>query len=144
MSKILYTAHATVTGGRGDGHGTTHDGTLAVDLRLPAELGGQGGGTNPEQLFAIGYAACFEGAIGAVARRLKVETGDVSIVSRVNLHPTPERGFGLSVAMDVTIPQVADAAQAKEIVQAAHAVCPYSNATKGNIEVVFTANGEPV
>ncbi len=144
MSKILYTATATVTGGRGEGHGTTSDGALAVDLRLPTELGGEGGGTNPEQLFAVGYAACFEGAVGAVARRLKVDAGDVTITSHVNLHPTPERGFGLSVAMDVTIPQAQDAAQAKQIVEAAHAVCPYSNATKGNIDVTFTANGEPV
>jgi osmotically inducible protein OsmC len=144
MAKTLYTAQATVTGGRGEGHGKTTDGALEVDLRLPSEMGGQGGGTNPEQLFAIGYAACFEGAIGVVARRHKVETGDVSVESKVSLHPTPEGGFGLSVAMDVTIPQAADADQAKEIVAAAHQVCPYSNATRGNIDVTFTANGEAV
>jgi len=144
MSKILYTAQATVSGGRGEGHGETTDGALSVDLRLPPEMGGQGGGTNPEQLFAVGYAACFEGALGAVARRTKADLGDVSITSQVNLHPTPERGFALSVAMDVTIPGVADASEAAELVRAAHGVCPYSNATRGNIDVTFTANGEPV
>jgi len=144
MSKILYTAQATVAGGRLEGRGETSDGALSVDLRLPPELGGQGGGTNPEQLFAVGFAACFESAIGAVARRMKVETGDVAIDSRVHLHPTPERGFAVSVEMDVTIPQAADAAQAKAIVEAAHAVCPYSNATRGNIDVTLTANGEAI
>ncbi|MTD45759.1 Ohr family peroxiredoxin [Conexibacter sp. W3-3-2] len=144
MSKILYTAQATVSGGRGDGHGETSDGALAVDLRMPAELGGEGGGTNPEQLFAIGFAACFEGALGAVARRTKAELGDVSITSRVNLHPTPERSFALSVEMDVTLPGVPDAAAAADIVRAAHEVCPYSNATRGNIDVTFTANGAAV
>jgi len=143
MTKILYTAEATVTGGRIEGHGRTSDGALEVDIRLPEQLGGPGGGTNPEQLFAVGFGSCFESAIGVVGRRMKVETGDVSVTTRVNLLPTPERGFGLSVAMDVTIPQ-ADAAQAKEIVQAAHKVCPYSNATRGNIDVELTANGEPV
>lgn len=142
MSKILYTAQATVSGGRGDGHGETTDGALAVDLRLPPEMGGQGGGTNPEQLFAVGYAACFEGALGAVARRTKTELGDVSITSKVNLHPTEERGFKLSVELDVTLPGVQDAAAAAEIVRAAHGVCPYSNATRGNIDVTLTANGE--
>jgi Ohr subfamily peroxiredoxin len=141
MTKILYTAEATVTGGRMEGHGRTSDGALEVDLRLPEQLGGSGGGTNPEQLFAIGFASCFESALGVVGRRMTVETGDVTVTSRVNLLPTPERGFGLSVAMDVTIPQ-ADVAQAKELVAAAHAVCPYSNATRGNIDVEFTANGE--
>ena len=139
--KTLYTAEATVTGGRAEGHGKTSDGALEVDMRLPEGLGGQGGGTNPEQLFAVGYAACFEGAIGAVARRFKAETGDVTIDSKVHLHPTPERGFKLSVELHVQLPQV-EQAQAKEIVEAAHAVCPYSNATRGNIDVVLTANGE--
>ena len=141
MTKILYTAEATVTGGRMEGHGRTSDGALEVDLRLPEQLGGSGGGTNPEQLFAIGFASCFESAIGVVGRRMKIETGDVTVTSRVNLLPTPERGFGLSVALDVTVPQ-ADVAQAKELVAAAHAVCPYSNATRGNIDVDLTANGE--
>ena len=144
MAKTLYTAEATDTGGRDKGHGKSTDGALEVDLRLPTEMGGQGGGTNPEQLFAVGYAACFEGALGAVARRLKVETGDASIDSKVSLHPNDERGFFLSVSLDVTLPSIEDAAQAVEIVAAAHQVCPYSNATRGNIEVALTANGQPV
>jgi Ohr subfamily peroxiredoxin len=143
MAKMLYTAEANVTGGRADGHGTTTDGALEVDLRLPAEMGGQGGGTNPEQLFAVGYAACFEGAIGAVARRQKLEAGDVSIDSKVSLHSNDSRGFDLSVQLDVTLPSVEDDA-AVELVKAAHQVCPYSSATRGNIPVTLTANGQPV
>ena len=136
--------------GRGDGHRRsrrgprkTTDGALEVDLRLPTEMGGQGGGTNPEQLFAVGYAACFEGALGAVARRTKAETGDVSIDSKVSLHPNESRGFDLSVQLDVSLPSVEDDA-AVELVKAAHQVCPYSNATRGNIPVTLTANGQPV
>ena len=143
MAKTLYTAEAHVTGGRDKGHGKTSDGVLEVDLRLPTEMGGQGGGTNPEQLFAVGYAACFEGALGAVARRAKVETGDAVIDSKVSLHPNEARGFDLSVQLDVTLPSV-DAEQAVELVKAAHQVCPYSNATRGNIPVTLTANGQPV
>jgi Ohr subfamily peroxiredoxin len=141
--KILYTAAATVTGGRIEGHGRTADGALEVDLRLPPELGGQGGGTNPEQLFAIGFASCFESAIGAVARRMRLEPEDVKIDSRVNLHPTPARGFKLSVLLIVTMSGV-EGEQAKELVEAAHFVCPYSNATRGNLDVSITVNGEPV
>jgi Ohr subfamily peroxiredoxin len=140
----LYTAEATVTGGRRNGHGVTADGELDVQLRSPTELGGEGGGTNPEQLFAVGFAACFEGALGAVARRERTELGDVSIDSRVSLLPGPERTFKLAVEMDVTLPDVSDPDQAARIVAAAHQVCPYSNATRGNIGVALTANGQPV
>src|SRR3954453_18457264 len=98
--KILYTAAAHVTGGRIEGHGKTTDGALEVDLRLPPELGGQGGGTNPEQLVAIGFASCFESAIGAVARRIRAEPQDVAIDSRVNLDPGPGRGFKLGRGRD--------------------------------------------
>jgi osmotically inducible protein OsmC len=144
MPNPIYTAEAHVTGGRADGHGKTGDGALEVDLRLPTEMGGQGGGTNPEQLFAVGYAACFEGALGVVARRAKVDTGDVGIDSRVSLSPDGKGGFLLSVGLDVTLPSVEDAAQAVELVHGAHQVCPYSNATRGNIEVALTANGQSV
>ncbi|HEY1590412.1 MAG TPA: organic hydroperoxide resistance protein [Solirubrobacteraceae bacterium] len=144
MAKPLYTAEATVTGGRADGHGRTNDGELDLQLRLPKELGGNADGTNPEQLFAVGYAACFEGAIGVVGRRERAEVGDVSIDSRVSLLPTEERGFKLAVELDVSLPQVADPEQAKQIVAAAHKVCPYSVATRGNIDVTLTANGEPL
>jgi Ohr subfamily peroxiredoxin len=143
MGKVIYTAEAHVTGGRAEGHGRTSDGELEVDLRLPAEMGGQGDGTNPEQLFAVGYAACFEGAIGAVARRLDQEVGDVAIDSKVSLNPGPERTFVLSVELDVTLPSVAGDA-AVELVREAHKVCPYSNATRGNVDVKLTANGASV
>lgn len=144
MAKVLYTAEATVTGGRADGHGTTTDGALEVDLALPAEMGGEGGGTNPEQLFAVGYAACFEGAVAVAARRAKVETGEISIGSHVTLTPTSSGGFALGVALDVSLPAVDGPGEAAELVKAAHQVCPYSNATRGNIEVALTANGESV
>jgi osmotically inducible protein OsmC len=144
MAKVLYTAEAHVTGGRAEGHGKTSDGQLEVDLRLPKEMGGQGDGTNPEELFAVGWAACFEGALGAIARREKEDLGDVAIDSKVSLLPTDERGFKLAAELDVTLGGVADAARAVEIVHAAHYVCPYSNATRGNVDVVLTANGEPV
>jgi osmotically inducible protein OsmC len=144
MADALYTAEATVTGGRAEGHGQTSDGQLDVQLRPPAEMGGDGSGTNPEQLFAVGYAACFESALGVVARRERVELGDVSIDSRVSLIPTKERGFAIGVGLDVSLPDVDDAEQAVRIVAAAHQVCPYSNATRGNIEVALTANGQPV
>jgi Ohr subfamily peroxiredoxin len=144
MARVLYTAEATVTGGRQNGHGRTNDGALDVQLRSPKEMGGEGGGTNPEQLFAVGYAACFESALGVVGRRERAEVGDVSIDSRVSLLPTAERGFILAVELDVTLPQVRDPGQAARIVAAAHHVCPYSNATRGNIDVTLTANGHAV
>ena len=144
MARVLYTAEATVTGGRANGHGRTNDGTLDVQLRSPKEMGGEGGGTNPEQLFAVGYAACFESALGVVGRRERAEVGDVSIDSRVSLLPTKERGFILAVELDVTLPQVRDRGQAARLVAAAHQVCPYSNATRGNIGVTLTANGHAV
>jgi osmotically inducible protein OsmC len=143
MANKLYTAKAHVTGGRAEGHGVSSDGALEVDLRVPLEMGGPGGGTNPEQLFAIGYASCFESALGVVARRAKAESGDVAIDSEVSLSPDGKGGFVLSVALDVTLPSVAGDA-AVELVRAAHEVCPYSNATRGNIEVALTANGAPV
>jgi osmotically inducible protein OsmC len=142
--KVLYTAEAHVTGGRMAGHGRTTDGALEVDLRIPTELGGEGGGTNPEQLFAVGFAACFESAITTVARRRKLEAGDVEIDSKVMLIPTEERGFGIAVELAVVLPSVEDEDEAAELVRAAHKVCPYSNATRGNIDVQLTANGAPV
>ena len=144
MAKVLYTAEATVTGGRDEGHGTTTDGKLDVRLRRPTEMGGDGEGTNPEQLFAVGYAACFEGALRLVGRREKIETGDASIDSKVSLVTTEERGFTVAVELDVTLPQVSNPEEAVRIVAGAHKVCPYSNATRGNVEVKLTANGQPV
>ncbi len=141
--KVLYTAEAEVTGGRDEGHGRTSDGALEVDIRVPKELGGPGGGTNPEQLFAVGFASCFESAMKVVAARKKLDVSDVKIDSKVMLIPTEERGFGIAAELDVTVPSM-DAEGAEEIVRAAHKVCPYSNATRGNIDVAFTANGEKV
>jgi Ohr subfamily peroxiredoxin len=143
MAKVLYTAHATVTGGR-DGHGRSADGELDVTMRVPKEIGGTGGGTNPEELFAVGYAACFESAIGGVARRLHVDAGEVTIESAVSLLPTGDGGFTLSVVLDATLPSVPDRETAAELVRAAHQVCPYSNATRGNIAVDLLLDGEPV
>ena len=144
MTKALYTAEAHVTGGRVAGHGRTSDGMLEVDLRLPTEMGGQGGGTNPEELFAVGYAACFEGALGTVARRAKQEVGDVAIDSKVSLVTTEDRAFTVAVELHVSLPSVDDPQQAVELVRAAHRVCPYSNATRGNIDVTLSANGQAV
>jgi osmotically inducible protein OsmC len=140
MAKILYTAQAHVTGGS-SGHGRTSDGELEVDLRLPKEMGGSGGGTNPEQLFAIGYAACFESALAAVARRRHIEAGEVSIDSDVSLLPTGDGGYRLAVSLDVSLPSVTDDQTAAELVRGAHEVCPYSNATRGNIDVELLLAG---
>jgi Ohr subfamily peroxiredoxin len=137
---VIYTAEANVTGGRLLGHGKTSDGELEVDLRPP----GEGGGTNPEQLFAVGYAACFEGALQAVSRRQKLEPTDITIDSKVSLVTAEERTFTIAVELDVQIPLITDSAEAVELVAAAHKVCPYSNATRGNIDVTLTANGQPV
>jgi osmotically inducible protein OsmC len=142
--KGIYTAEAHVTGGRAEGHGRTSDAALDVDLRVPEQMGGPGGGTNPEQLFAVGYAACFESALGVAARRQKQEAGDVEIESKVTLVPTEDRAFKLAVELAVSLPSVADADVAVALVRAAHQVCPYSNATRGNIEVALTANGRDV
>jgi Ohr subfamily peroxiredoxin len=144
VAKTLYTAQATVTGGRADGHGVTSDGQLDVHLRPPVETGGDGKGTNPEELFAVGYAACFEGALSAVSRRERVEPGDVSIDSQVSLVTAENRAFTIAAALHVTLPDVDDPDLAKKLVSEAHKVCPYSNATRGNIAVELTANGEPV
>jgi lipoyl-dependent peroxiredoxin len=143
MGRVIYTAEAHVTGGRIAGHGRTSDGVLEVDIRPPAEAGGEGGGTNPEQLFAVGYAACFESALAAVARRKKLEVGDVEIDSKVMLVTAEERTFTIAVELAVTLPSV-EGEDAVDLVRAAHKVCPYSNATRGNIEVTLTANGAAV
>jgi osmotically inducible protein OsmC len=141
--KVLYTAEATVTGGRDEGHARTSDGALDVQLRTPSELGGQGGGTNPEQLFAAGYAACFESALKTVARGRDANADDVSIDSKVSLGPGEDRSFILAVQLDVTLSQLSGD-DAADLVRAAHQVCPYSNATRGNIDVALSVNGEPL
>jgi osmotically inducible protein OsmC len=144
MAKVLYTAEAHVKGGRDDGHGRSMDGELEVDLRSPKQLGGPGGGTNPEELFAVGYAACFASSLQAVARRKNIELSNVTIDSKVNLFASAGRKYNVGVELDVTMPSVDEAGAAVDLVSAAHEVCPYSNATRGNIEVALTANGQPV
>lgn len=135
LNKPLYTAAATVTGGR-DGHGRSSDGFLDLDIRPPAELGGAGGGTNPEQLFAMGFAACFQSAMSVVGRRMKVDTSESEVTGRVTIGTIEGNAFGLAVELDVHIPGV-DAATADNVIQRAHEVCPYSNATRGNIVVTL-------
>lgn len=134
LDKVLYTAHATATGGR-EGKAASNDGKLSVALSTPKELGGAGGdGTNPEQLFAAGYAACFIGAMKAVGGKMKIAVpADVSIDSEVGIGPIPA-GFGIQVKMSIKLPGM-DRAVAEQLVAAAHQVCPYSNATRGNIDV---------
>ena len=137
IEKIIYTAHATSTGGR-EGTSKSSDGVLDVKLTTPTELGGNGAvGTNPEQLFAAGYSACFIGAMKHVAMMQKITLpADTSIKADVGIGPIPA-GFSIQVAMTVTIPGMERAA-AEKLVQEAHGVCPYSNATRGNIDVTLT------
>jgi Ohr subfamily peroxiredoxin len=142
--RVIYTAQAHVTGGRVAGHGRSSDGALEVDIRAPVEMGGSGGGTNPEQLFAVGYAACFESALGAAGRRRKQEVADVAIDATVMLIPTEDRRYKLAVALAVSLPSVGDLDEAVELVRAADRLCPYSNATRGNVEVSLTVNGRDV
>ncbi|TPL74668.1 organic hydroperoxide resistance protein [Mesorhizobium sp. B2-3-13] len=131
----LYTTQAHVTGGRA-GHGETSDGLLKVDLAMPKELGGPGGATNPEQLFAIGYAACFESAVRFVARKQKLPLEDAAVTATVSLLPNGE-GFRLGVALAAETKGL-DQAAAEALVSAAHQVCPYSNAIRGNVEVALS------
>ena len=136
IEKVLYTAHATSTGGR-DGTTRTSDGLLDLKLAVPKEMGGAGGGVNPEQLFASGYSACFIGALKFVAGAQKIALpADVSINASVGIGQIPQ-GFGIEVALQVSIPGM-DRAAAEALVAKAHEVCPYSNATRGNIEVTIT------
>jgi len=139
LAKIVYTAHATATGGR-EGIGKTDDGKLEVKLDPPAVMGGHDAGTNPEQLFAVGYAACFIGAIKFVAGSHKIKVpDDIFINSSVSFGPRVggAKGFSIDVALEVHIPGL-DHAEAEKLVHEAHEVCPYSNATRNNIDVTLT------
>jgi osmotically inducible protein OsmC len=133
VEKVLYTAKATAEGGR-DGKVASSDGKLDVVVAPPAELGGTGSGTNPEQLFAAGYAACFQSAMMTVARRLRVDTTGSTVTAEVGLGAIPGGAFGLQVALVVSLPGL-DTDVAEDLVEKAHQVCPYSNATRGNIVV---------
>jgi len=138
--KILYTTEAVVEGGRA-GHGRTADGRLAVQLSVPKELGGEGGpGTNPEELFAVGYAACFQSGLLSLAQGRKLDASGSTITSHVGIGPTGRGGFGLEVALDLHAPNLSRA-DAEDIMRRAHALCPYSNATRGNIDVSLRVDG---
>ncbi|QDQ11367.1 organic hydroperoxide resistance protein [Streptomyces spectabilis] len=130
---VKYTAVATAENGR-DGRVASDDGKLDVVVNPPKELGGSGAGTNPEQLFAAGYSACFQGALGVVARREKADISGSTVTAKVGIGQNESGGFGLEVELVTSIPNV-DAATAKALIEQAHQVCPYSNATRGNIKV---------
>jgi Ohr subfamily peroxiredoxin len=141
--EILYTAEATVTGGR-EGHGRTSDGRLDVDLDVPSEMGGTGGrGTNPEQLFAVGYAACFQSALLRIATGRKLDVSGSRITARVGIGLLKSGGFGLVAALDLEAPGISHA-EAVELMEWAHEECPYSRATRGNIDVTLTVGGATV
>jgi osmotically inducible protein OsmC len=142
--KPIYTAHARVTGGRQQGRGRTTDGALDLALALPPELGGDGDGANPEQLFAIGYAACFEAVLLVAAQREQVpveNVADAAIDAKVMLVPGPQRALLLAAELAVELPSIPDPRQAARLVRIAHGMCPYSSATRGNIDVALSVNG---
>ena len=138
--QALYTAKAHTHGGR-NGHVETDDGLLKLNLAMPKELGGQGNGVNPEQLFAAGYAACFESAMRHVAQLQKIPLKDASMHSEVSLYPTPEKGFKLGVTLHATLVGL-NQKDAEALVAKAHEVCPYSQAVRGNIEVEIKVSVE--
>jgi Ohr subfamily peroxiredoxin len=133
---ILYTATAHATGDGRNGHAVTDDGVLDVVLATPKELGGAGGATNPEQLFAAGYAACFHSALRLVGKQQGLDVTGSEVSASVGLGTAPSGGFGLAVELDVHLPAL-EQAVAQGLVEAAHQVCPYSNATRGNVEVTL-------
>jgi len=143
LSKILYTAEAVTEGGRA-GHGRTSDGRLDLQLSVPQDMGGRGGpGTNPEQLFAVGYAACFQSALLAVAQGRHLDASDSQITARVGIGPTGHGGFGLQVALDLHAPQLSPT-EAAALMARADQRCPYSDATRGNIDVTLSIDGTPI
>ena len=132
--KALYTAEALTTGDGRDGHARSSDGKVNLQLAIPKEMGGSGDGTNPEQLFAIGYAACFHAALRLTGRQEKTDVSDSAVGARVSIGELDGGGFGLAVVLEVTLPNV-DHATALRLAEKAHEVCPYSNATRGNVNV---------
>ena len=139
--KVLYVAEALATGEGRDGHGRTSDGKLDLDLSIQKELGGSGVGTNPEQLFAIGYAACYHSALRLVGRQEKADVTDSAVGAKVSLGSNDEGGFVLAVELEVVLPNV-DHETAVALADKAHHVCPYSNATRGNIYVKLTVTDD--
>jgi Ohr subfamily peroxiredoxin len=142
LQKILYTAEAVVEGGR-EGHGRSLDGRLDVDLSVPEAMGGGGPGTNPEELFAVGYAACFQSALFSVANGRKLDASGSQMTSRVGFGPTGHGGFGLAVVLDLHAPFLTRE-QAADLMARAHERCPYSNATRGNIDLALCVDGVPL
>ncbi|TCM45313.1 organic hydroperoxide resistance protein [Kribbella sp. VKM Ac-2568] len=143
LNKILYTAEAVTEGGRA-GHGRTSDGQLDLKLSVPEDMGGQGGpGTNPEQLFALAYAACFQSALLAVAQGRHLDAEDAQVTARVSIGPTGHGGFGLQVTLDLHAPQLPPA-EAADLMARADLRCPYSNATRDNVVVTLSVDGRPV
>jgi osmotically inducible protein OsmC len=134
---ILYTTTVNATGDGRNGHATSDDGLIDLDLRIPKSMGGAGGATNPEQLFAAGYAACFHSALKVVAGQTKADVTGTEVSATVGIGTLDNGGFGLEVELDVSVPNV-DRATAEALVAKAHEVCPYSNATRGNIPVKLT------
>ncbi|MGY5764119.1 organic hydroperoxide resistance protein [Brachybacterium sp. DNPG3] len=139
--KPLYSTEALATGAGRDGHVEVAGSDLALDLAVPVEMGGAGGGANPEQLFAAGYSACFHSALQLVARQRKVGIEGSSVGARVTIGSEESGGFSLAVELEVVIPEL-DRALAQELADAAHQVCPYSNATRGNIPVTVTVSDD--
>jgi Ohr subfamily peroxiredoxin len=136
--RVLYTAEATVKGGR-RGHGVTSDGVVEVDFTSPKEMGGDGArGTNPEQLFALGFAACWENAMLGIARRKGLDVGDAMVTARVGIGPIASGRYGLAVELLITLPSLPDPEQAKALIDETEQRCPYSNAVRGNVEVTLT------
>jgi Ohr subfamily peroxiredoxin len=143
IKRILYTADATTEGGR-EGHARTSDGRLDVDLDVPEEMGGTGGpGTNPEQLFAVGYSACFQSSLLRVAAGKKLDLTGSRVTASVGIGPEREGGLGLAVTLDLEAPAI-DRAHAAELMARAHESCPYSKATRGNVAVTLTVAGLPI
>jgi osmotically inducible protein OsmC len=143
VTGVLYTAEAVIEGGRA-GHGRTSDGRLDLQLSVPEDMGGPGGpGTNPEQLFAVGFGACFQSALLAVAQGRKLDAGDSKITARVGIGPTGHGGFGLQVALDLHAPHLSSA-DAAELMARGDRRCPYANATRGNIQVTLSVDGTPI
>jgi len=134
---VLYTATAHATGDARNGHVTSEDGLLDLDLRIPKEMGGAGGAPNPELLFAAGYAACFHSALKLVAGQAKVKVTGSEVTASVGIGPNDSGGFGLTVELQVLLPGL-ETSEATSLVARAHEVCPYSNATRGNIPVTLT------
>ncbi|GAA1243926.1 organic hydroperoxide resistance protein [Pseudonocardia aurantiaca] len=137
MADAIYTAEATSTGGGRNGHVRSSDGIIDQDMKLPTEMGGPGGATNPEQLFAAGYAACFHGALRLAAKKKDVKLGDTSIDAAVSLTPD-DTTFTISVVLTAHLPGL-DQSEADEVIELAHQLCPYSKATRGNVDVQLKA-----